>query len=1412
MRLKTAAALLLVFQLTFGTASPVFSNAGAGNAPGANDETTAATTDVQQPVTSATPRQGLSFRLSEGADESGQVRPGQTPAATPNAVKLSDAETRSIYERLPPMKTDEADTQDFNLRERSLPPPRTGQTVLAAFPATERRDVPATGATPALRVLRHAPEGEVALAPTLSVTFSEPMVAVTSQGELATQDVPVRLTPQPAGRWRWLGTKTLVFDAAEERLPMATDYRVSVPAGTRAATGATLSAASNWSFATPPPQVTVKFPEGGTHRRDALMFVAFNQRINPEEVLRTIKLRTVSGATPTLRLATEAEIASDPQVKNLAAANVKGRWLAFRAVGADGEARQALPSDTSVVVSVGPGTPSAEGPRRTTRAQEFTFKTYGPLRVVAHQCGWERRCTPFDDWRITFSNQLDAGAFTKEQVRITPALPDANIFVSGNEVWISGMKRGRTLYRVTLDPALRDEFGQTLGATAPVTFNVGSAPPTLSKQGELMVVLDPAGAPQFPVYTINHHNLKVTLHAVAPEDWPKFLTFMRQTMGYEEPPGKREPQMPGRQVFSRTIAVKGQPEEMTETRLDLTPALANGLGHVVVRVEPTVRPKNRYEREQAIAWVQVTGIGLDAFVDRSELLGWATSLKDGRPLAGVEMRLLQRAQAAQTSGADGLARLPLAPDTPSESGLLVARLGADVGILPEYSEWWQRESSWIKRDAADALRWYVFDDRKMYRPGEEVRVKGWIRRVGGDVRGDIGALSGAAEAVGYSLRDARGNEITKGTTQLNPFGGFDVSFKLPATMNLGHTSLQLDAQGGTNPAPLGRQHQHVLQVQEFRRPEFEVKAQADEGLHFVGSHAQVNVTASYFAGGGLPNAPVAWRVTSTPANYTPPNRCDYTFGKWIPWWGHVVSPVYGDENAQFFSGTTDVSGKHRLRIDFDSVNPPQPSSVNAQASITDVNRQTWTATTTMLVHPSELYVGLRSERTFVEQGNPLVVQAIVTDIDSKLIPNRQVRVRASLLDWTFERGEWRQQEKDAQECSVQSKTEAVKCTFTPQQGGTYRVTANVIDDRERPNESELTLWVAGGKRPPQRDVRQETVELIPDRKDYKAGDVAEILVQPPFYPAEAVLTLRRSGLVRTERFPINEPSHTLRIPIEDAFTPNVLVQVDLVGAAARTDDKGTVDERLPKRPAFAKGEINLSVPPHTRKLQVSATPRDKAIEPGGETTVAVEVKDASGRGVAGSELAVVVVDEAVLALTSYRLEDPLAIFYAQREGGVSDYHMRKDVLLGDPAKIEIRQVGAGGAGGGPVANVQATAEAVEVTSGMMDSSVQRRSAPPMNAPMLVRENDEAMKIGGQADGSAIRLRTDFDALAVFAPSVKTDANGRAEVKVKVPDNLTRYRVMAVSVAGGRQFGSGESAITARTPLMVRPSAPRFLNF
>jgi uncharacterized protein YfaS (alpha-2-macroglobulin family) len=391
--------------------------------------------------------------------------------------------------------------------------------------------------------------------------------------------------------------------------------------------------------------------------------------------------------------------------------------------------------------------------------------------------------------------------------------------------------------------------------------------------------------------------------------------------------------------------------------------------------------------------------------------------------------------------------------------------------------------------------------------------------------------------------------------------------------------------------------------------------------------------------------------------------------------------------------------------------------------------------------------------------------------------------------------------------------------------GAYRVTATIHDDRGRANETEMTLWVAGGKRPPKNGVEEEQIVLIPDRKEYKAGDTAQILVQAPFYPAEAVMSLRRSGIVRTQRFRIDAPTYTLQVPIEEAWTPNVHLQVDIVGSESRSVGiaGGPKDVRasrslrtgtsaLPagtfaltaKRPAYASGEINLSIPPLSRKLNITATPHEKTLEPGGVTYVDVEAKDANGNAAKDSEIAVWVVDESVLALVNYQLSDPLALFYTDRDSETNDYHSRANIMLSEPGEALGKDGGSGGEGGAAMETVTVTADRSVNASRITEFAINSRQL--QNLSLLT----PTTKSG--TNGPAIRLRENFNALAVFAPSVHTNANGRAQVQVKLPDNLTRYRVMAVAVAGGKQFGSGESTITARLPLMARPSAPRFLNF
>jgi uncharacterized protein YfaS (alpha-2-macroglobulin family) len=940
-----------------------------------------------------------------------------------------------------------------------------------------------------------------------------------------------------------------------------------------------------------------------------------------------------------------------------------------------------------------------------------------------------------------------------------------------------------------------DVFGQTMGQDASLTFVTGEAGKALFATGGEFVVLDPTAGPRFSIYSINHPSVKVKLFAAGPEDWDRFAKYVREEfrreVSYKDPPL--------RLVSSESVAPKGEPDELTETRIDLSKALTDGAGSVVVLVEPPVRPKNRWEWQPILVWAQVTPIGLDAMVDSEELIGWATNLADGKPLEGVELTIAPSGIKG-TTDRGGTARLPLGPDA---GKMLIARQGGKVAFLPENTHFWNDRGSWSRNERGDHLRWYVADDRRMYKPGEEVKIKGWIRRVGGGEQGDVMGLEGAASRVDWALLDSRGNEIGKGTTQVSALGGFDLSMTLPPTMNLGHATVRFQASdaslGGTTTT-------HGFEVQEFRRPEFEVATQPSDGPYFVGGRATVAVSAKYYAGGGLANAETRWQVTATAGRFTPPNREDWVFGRQPSWWDHYgarssrrgrIGPS-GPVETESFEGRTDSAGKHTLGIDFLAVNPPQPTNVVAQATVMDVNRQAWSASSNLLVHPADLYVGMKTARSYVQKGEPLKIDLLVVDLDGKAIAGRRVAVRSARMDWEWTDEGIETTEADVKECEVTSSDKEQRCTFQHAEGGLYRVTATISDDQGRQNQSQLSIWMAGGKLPPQRGVQIEEVRLLPDKPQYRGGETAEILVVPPFYPAEGVMTLRRSGIFRVERFTIPGASHTLKVKVEEGWTPNVFVQVDLVGAAPRTNDAGDVDDKLPKRPAVGSGQVSLSIPPLSRELKLFVEPRAAALEPGGQTTVELGLRDAEGQPVAGGEVAVVIVDEAVLSLTGYRLPDPLGVFYGPRDEGARDYHLRLSLLLAKPDELasaagqgamrdgEMRQLGR--AGGMPAPAPSA--------------------APPMAMKM------EAAEMAGDRGAAepAIQVRTDFNALALFAPSVKTDAQGRASVPVKLPDNLTRYRVMAIAVSGSRQFGSGEATITARLPLMVRPSAPRFLNF
>ncbi len=1338
-------------------------------------------------------RKGFVFEVVEGsAIEAGAAERNVVPAKP-----LDQAETDRLLARLPKIDALASDRADFALREASQPPPLKGETIEGAFPPKPKAGGP--GDIPdekrALEVRRFQPEGDIPVAPRVSVTFNNPMVAVTSHDTLKKDLIPVKVTPEVEGTWRWVGTKTVFFEPTG-RVPMATSFEVEVPAGTKDSLGNALSKAVQWKFQTPPVQLKGSQPRGTNIKLRPTIIAQFNQRIDAAKVLS--KARVTAGGKPVaVSMLSDAELAELPLSKNK---DMVGRWIAFRP-NAD------LPKKTQVQVEFPAGTPSAEGPRLTTSSQSFDFRTYGPFDVDEARCGWRKDCRPLQPWQIRFTNPIDEDKFNPKWVKVTPAIAGLEVDVSHSNMSLRGLTKGRTTYKVELDGKMLDIYGQTLGDEDTLTFDVGEAPKMMSAPERGFVVLDPTAAKKrFSVYTINYDEVDVTLYKVEPSDYGAYLNFER-----DRNRRNKVATPPGKEVFAGKIATSGPPDELTEVPIDLAAGLDGSEGQVLLIAKPVGVDERQRRSQTIVAWVQVTSLGIDAFWDSGEMVAWVTDLATGKPVDGATVTLNPPGTDVLTDG-NGVARFPLPAKAVGRQQLTVTS-GNKRGFLPDNSSAWSRNGQWHQQSRKPHMRWLVFDDRQLYKPDETVSVKGIIRQFDPGEKGDIGAVAASElTELSYKVMGPRGNELTKGTTKVNVFGGFHLDFKLPKTPNLGWATIRFQ----TGSSISGAAHNHRFQIQEFRRPEFEVSARNSDGPHLLGGDATIAVTAAYYAGGPLPGAETTWSVTSSRGSFSPPNHPEWTFGTWVPWWRSGWEQTKNTYHS--FSGTTDGSGEHLIKLNFQEIDPPRAMSIKAEATVMDVNRQAWTAGSTMLVHPSEVYVGLKTDRRFVEKDEPIEVDAIVADLDGKRVEGQKIEFVMVRLTWKRQRKKgWVQIEVDPQTCTKTSGKDPVRCTFEPKQGGQHRIRAIARDAKQRPNETELTVWVPGGERPPSKRLELEKVEFVPDKKDYAVGDVAKVLLQAPFSPAEALVTIRRDGIVDARTISLDGPSHTLEIPIEEWMIPNAHLHVQLSGSAPRTDDAGVPQPSLPRRPAYAAGGLKLNVPPVLRTLDVAVKPMAEKTEPGADTQVLVTVKDAGGKAVKDAQLTVVVVDESVLALSGYTLQDPISVFYQQRGSGTQSKHLRRRLLL---ASLDDLFANAGN-------QLDSLAETEEEEGAAFGASatrsrsrkMQKPGAPPMPSAMAPMEmaamaDGDAMagKGGGGGGDAPIALRTNFDALAVFAPEVGTDADGTARVKVKLPDNLTRYRVMVIATHGDNHFGSGESSITARLPLMVRMSAPRFLNF
>ncbi|MGB9722319.1 MAG: Ig-like domain-containing protein [Chloroflexia bacterium] len=1186
----------------------------------------------------------------------------------------------------------------------------------------------------------------------VTVVFNRPVVPLTAIGEQAQLPDPVTFMPPVAGKGEWLNTSIYIFRPEEAFLP-STEYTARISAGLTDTTGGVLEKDYTWKFTTIRPAVRSYEPASDFSYLPpyGVITVTFNQPMDHASVQEHFSLMTAAKerVAGTFRWY-GGEKPSSPE---------KMVFVPDRP----------LPRGTRFIATVGAGSQARGGGAGLSRAVAWQFSTVPEPGL--------RRSTPSDgqqDWPVynnvslLFASPMDTQVFTR-YLSISPTVPLTSVhaywYDYNTQVDLYFPKEPATAYEIVLDPAMPDLYGGMLGRTYRIRFTTGNLDPyaVFNVSG----ILASVSAYTHTVLYAGHLNvsrLDLALYTLGPEEFMRINGFGGWDYWYNYTP-------PSSNLIKRwSVEVSSPPNKAAQTRLALTDAEGNDLPPGLYYVELSAPEVQRHwpdRRPERFMFVR-SRLHLVLKQSRDEVLIWATDLATGRPVPDLAIDLYPADGRPARSGSTDENGLYLATGLhmvnlwdpffamsgrPGDENFALTFNGWSDGISPWdfnlESEYW-----------AAGYVGYLYTDRPIYRPGQTVYFKGIVRA-------DDDARYTVPEdlRVGVRISDPQGKELFKKEVSLSDMGTFYDELKLDDEAALGTYSLEMEASAYNFYASTS------FMVAEYRKPEFQIQVTTDRPAYLSGETINVTVEATYYFGGPVADAPVHWSVLSN--DYTFSYRCPagqscpwYNFSD-AEWGGYYYEETYGGYGQLLAEGDTrtDAGGRATFRVPADIAEKVQSQNFTLEASVTDLSGQQVSNRTAVVVHKGEFYVGLAPRGYLTEVGREKQIDLITVDWESEpvagvpltviFMERRWYSVRERAADGNFY-WNWAVEDLPVFTTTVTTGDDGrAVATFTPSKAGSYRVRAIGRDSRENEIRASTYFWVWGGEEyVPWRQESNNRIALVADKQEYQVGDTAEILVPSPYSgTVYALVTVERGHIMESEVRQFRGNSEVVRVPIGPEDVPNVFVSVLIVQGSEQAPD-GLA--------SFRMGLVKLPVSVAAKELSIRLTPdRDMAkgehYGPRQKATYDILVTDSQGHPVE-AELSLRLADLAVLALADEPGPTMLETFWRSRGIGV-----RTSTPLLVAMERYAREVRRGGGKGG----------------------------------------------GGGEEGAAGLVRTRFADTAFWAPAVRTDKNGRAQVSVELPDNLTTWRMQARGITADTWVGRSDVDVLSTLDLLLRPVLPRF---
>ena len=623
-----------------------------------------------------------------------------------------------------------------------------------------------------------------------------------------------------------------------------------------------------------------------------------------------------------------------------------------------------------------------------------------------------------------------------------------------------------------------------------------------------------------------------------------------------------------------------------------------------------------------------SGIALTQKQEPGEIVIRAAGMANGLPVSGLRVELLTKELVVLGEGRSDAGGVLRFARSIADAAAFFRIVGDQTTTLWPASPGSRFPSGSSYFSPKTSLLGKVMTDRPLYRPGQELRIKGFVR----DRK--VGSLAiPAGREIEWEIVKAWQNEaLVSGKSRVNSNGGWDASWTIPGAVDLG----EFRVRAKLGPAEAGMPTS--FRVEEFRNPPFSVlctKLEPDGPGESV-----VKVASQYFHGAPNVGSRVKWKATwiSDHDGFYYPSEDGF---EQVDLFSEAAkAPVFD----LIVEGETALDGNGeavlRSRAPFVDVGNRASAEVYWQADVTGPDGQTITGGTTESVTMNPLTLGVREVEEAPDGILRFEFRLLARDAGTPLpatIPTKLFLVKTKSLKEIIAPFVYRYRNtQEFTEVASQDVQPGAIVDFPAQAPGRYVLVAGPVEggikvsvqaDVTGPGEAEYPVQT------------EETLVVNPPKSPVQVGKTARFDVISPT-GGIAWVTVETDRVLDSQTIELPGNATKIEIPTKAGFAPNAWLSVYLLRPGGASGIPGEL---------FGYAAFTLEDPATTLNLaplvgKPGYEPREKI---SGSVTVT-----SGGAPVAGAEVTVYAVDDSILELGGWTLPTLLPAFYPENNFNV----------------------------------------------------------------------------------------------------------------------------------------------------------------